>query len=344
MGRWRLRRSTLVAVMASTLAVGTLAACSSGGSSSNSTGSSSKGGVPDLGTINLGLGTSPPDLTANQFYYAVAEGFYKKLGLTVKITPYSDDQTAVRALQAGAADIIWTGAEAAMSAIEAGAQMKVISSTTPVLNFDLVGLKSISSPKELQGHRVGISAPGAVSAITPIIMIKNAGGNPNSVTQIPLGGSGARAAALVAGKIDAAVLNQPYVAQLAKYPNLHVIADAATSVPNYIYAMELASDSLISSRPKAVQAFVTGSLEADAWAIAHPSAAVKVSQSVLPGTPVADLTLAIDQLAASKYWSTTGKVSQFQWSFTVSSLVALKQLPSSIAYSTTVDTQFTNSS
>ncbi|MQA81663.1 MAG: PhnD/SsuA/transferrin family substrate-binding protein [Streptosporangiales bacterium] len=318
---------TLIAALACSLA-----AC--GGSKSDESGSS------DLGTIRLGLGTTPPDLTANQFYYAVKSGFYKKRGLNVDISPFADDQTAVRALQSGEVDVIWTGALAGMSAMQGGAKMKVISATAPVLGFEVVGIQSIKRPKDVEGHKLGISAPGAVSAVTPIIMLQNDGGDPKKVQVLPIGGSGARAAALAAKKIDVAVLNQPYVSQMSKYPFLHVIAKAAEAIPDYIYSFEMTSDEVIKDHPKALKAFVAGSVEADKWAIANPDKAVQMSHQVLPDVPVEDLKLAIDDMAKTSYWSTTGDVSQKQWDFTTKSLLDNKLLPKPIAYSDYVDTQF----
>lgn len=334
-------RSTVIVALTAALAC-SLAAC--GGSTAESGGGGGgggeSGGSSDLGTIRLGVGTTPPDLTANQFYYALKNGFYEKRGLKVDITPLADDQTAVRALQSGDVDVIWTGALAGMSAMQAGADMKVISATTPLLGFQLVGIQSIKRPKDMEGHKLGISAPGAVSAVTPVIMLQNDGGDQDKVQVLPIGGSGARAAALVAKKIDVAVLNQPYVSQLSKYPFLHVIAKAAEAIPDYIYAFEMTSDEMIKDHPEALKAFVEGSVEADKWANANPDKAVDMSHEVLPDAPVKDLKVAIDDMAGSSYWSTTGEVSQEQWDFTAKSLVENKLLPEPVAYSDFVDTQF----
>lgn len=338
----RTRRIRILAAIAAVAC--SVAACGSSSKSSASSSLTGASGSPDLGTITLGLGTSPPDLTANQFYYAVKNGFYKKLGLTVNIKPLANDLTAVQALQAGDVDVVWTGALAGMSAMQAGASIKVISSTTPTLGFDLIGITSIKRPKDMEGHRIGVSSPGAVSAVTPLIMLENDGGDQSKVQVLAIGGSGSRAKALVAGKIDAAVLNQPYVSQLSKYSNLHVIANAATSIPNYIYAFEMASDKTIKNRSAALQAFVKGSVEADNWAIANPDQAVTISHEVLPDVAESDIKLAIDGMSSSSYWSTTGKISQQQWDFTTKSLVDNKLLPRALNYSDYVDTQFTGGS
>jgi NitT/TauT family transport system substrate-binding protein len=330
------RRFGIVAAVAALVCA--VSACSSSGGSDGGGG----GGSSDLGTITLGLGTSPPDLTANQFYYGVKNGFYKKLGLNVVIKPLADDQTAVRALQSGDVDVIWTGALAGMSAMAAGASMKVISATAPKLGFQLVGITSIKRPKDLEGHKLGISAPGAVSAVTPVIMLENDGGDQGKVQVLPIGGSGARAEALVAHKIDAAVLNQPYVSQLSKYSYLHVIAKAADSIPDYIYSFEMSTNKTIKDRADALQAFVKGSVEADKWAVANPDDAVTMSHEVLPDSPAADIKLAITDMAAASYWSSTGEVGQKQWEFTTNSLMDNKLLSKDMSYSDYVDTSFTS--
>jgi ABC-type nitrate/sulfonate/bicarbonate transport system substrate-binding protein len=337
-----MRNRSIGALAVTITLICTLGACAnSNNSDSGAQGSTQSGGSSDLGTIRLGVGTSPPDLTCNQFYYALQNGFFEKRGLKVEIKPLADDQTAVRALQSGDVDVIWTGALAGMSAMQAGADMKVISATTPKLGFQLVGIKDITEPKQIEGHKLGISAPGAVSAVTPIIMLQNDGGNKDKVQVLPIGGSGARAAALVAHKVDVAVLNQPYVSQLAKYPYLHVIAKAGEAIPNYIYAFEMTSDKTIADRPKALKAFVEASIEADKWANENPDKALEASHKVLPDSPVESLKLAINDLSQSSYWSTTGKVGQEQWDFTVNSLVENKLLPAKVDYGKYVDTQFT---
>lgn len=339
------RLGIITAVLALTCTAVAACSSSSGGSGGGGggDGSVSGSGTPDLGTITIGLGTSPPDLTANQFYYAQKNGFYSKLGLKVDIKPLADDQTAVRALQSGDVDVVWTGALAGMTAMEAGASIRAISATAPKLGFELVGNTSIKRPKDIEGKRLGISSPGAVSAVTPIIMIENDGGDPNKVQVLPIGGSGDRAAALVAKKIDAAVLNQPYISQLSKYSFLHVIANAAVQIPDYLYSFELTTQKMISSRSAALQAFVKGSVEADNWAIAHPDQAANISHEVLPDSPMSDIKLAINGLAQEKYWSQDGKITQQVWNFTNTSLVDNKLLPKPLDYSKYVVSTYTGS-
>jgi ABC-type nitrate/sulfonate/bicarbonate transport system substrate-binding protein len=314
----------------------TVVAC--GGSATPSTTSS---GPKDLGTIRLGLGTAPPDLTANQFYYAVNQGFYTKYGLNVVISPLRDDQTAVLALQTGEEDVVWTGIGAALTAIQAGAQMKVISSTAPLLNFQLVGGSNITRPKDLEGKKVGVSTPGAVSALTPLLMIQKDGGDNSKVQVVSIGGSSARFQALVAKKVDAAVLNEPYTTESGQYSYLHVIADAAKVLPDYIYSEELTMTSTLQSKKAALQAFVTGSIEGARWAMANPDQAAAVSHTVLPDVPQAQITLAINKFAQNKYFSRTGEITQNQWDFTNQSLVQDKILNAAQPFNTCVDTSLT---
>jgi ABC-type nitrate/sulfonate/bicarbonate transport system substrate-binding protein len=338
-----MRKRRIGTLTAEAALVCTITACgSSGGTASGSGGGG--GGQGKLGTITVGVGTSPPDITSHQFYYALKNGFYKKRGLTVKIKPLKDDQTAVRALESGNVNVVWTGALAGMTAMEKGASIKAISATTPKLSFQLVGSKSIKQPKGMEGHKVGISEPGAVSAVSTNLMLEKDGGSKSKVQEVSIGGSGARASGLVAKKIDAAVLNQPYVSQMTKHSFLHVIAKAGDVLPKFLYSFELASNKMIKNRPEAVKAFVAGTVEADNWADTHPKKATTISHEVLSNSPKSSIKVAIDSLSGSNYWSKDGKITKQQWNFTANALVNNKLIPKPAGYSKYVATQFTGGS
>lgn len=327
-----LRRHFAYALLAAAM-VATTTAC--GGSDAAEKGSDS------LGTITIGLATSPPDLTSHQFYYAKENGFYEKLGLNVEIKVLPDDQTAIRSLIAGDVDVVWSGAAAGISAMSEGADIKAITSTTPTIGFQLVGSSSIKNPVELEGKRLAVSTPGAVSAVTPLIMIKDDGGDPSKAKVVALGGNGARAAALVAKKVDAAMLNEPFTTQMKQYPYLHVIADGGEGIPNFIYCMETVKSSLIEKRRDAVDAFVKGSLEGTKWANSNPELALKISEKVLPDSKSADLKVAIDAYSAKAFWSASGALTKEQWDFTTKALIDNGLLKKAPAFADSFAAEFT---
>lgn len=294
-----------------------------------------------VGKLVLALGTAPPDLTAHTFYYALENGFYKEEGLDLEIKPLVGDQAAVRAVVAGEADAAWTGFAASLQAIEAGGQLVGISSTSPKLDYLLVAQKEVRNLKELEGKNLGVSTPGAVSHQVPRLMILAAGGDPSKAKVVPIGGSSARVQALIAKKIDAAVLNSSFATRTLKYDYLHVIGDAAKDLPNYVYGWEIASKNVVAQKRPALQAFVTATMRAARWAIENPDKAAAISQKVLADVPKDEIVAGVHQFAKIRYWNADGALPETAWNFTVSELLKGGEIKRQLAYSEHVVTDFT---
>jgi ABC-type nitrate/sulfonate/bicarbonate transport system substrate-binding protein len=303
-------------------------------------GASSRAATP-VGKLVLALGTAPPDLTCHTFYYAVENGFYKEEGLDLEIKPLVGDQAAVRAIVAGEADVAWTGFAAALQAIEAGAQIVGISSTSPQLDYLLVAQKDVRKLSDLEGRSLGVSTPGAVSHQVPRLMMVAAGADPGRMQVVPIGGSAARVQALIAKKIDAAALNSSFAIRTAKVDYLHVIGDAARDLPSYVYAWEIVLRRLLTERRSALQAFVTGTVRGARWAAENPERATAISQRVLPDVPKDEIAAGVAQFAKVRYWNVNGTLPESAWSFTVSELLKGGEIKRSLVYGEHVTTDFT---
>lgn len=293
------------------------------------------------GKVVLALGTVPPDLTAHQFYYALENGFYKDEGIDVQINPVNGDLTAMRALAAGEADVAFTGIAAPLKAVEAGSRIRIISATVPQLDYLLIAQKDIPNVKSLEGRNLGISQPGAVSHQVPKLMIEAAGGDPAKVRFVSVGGSSARILALVAKKIDAAVINTSFAARTAKYDHLHVIGDAGRDLPDFIYALEVVLEKTLQQKRPALQAFVTGTLRGSRWAISNPERAIAISRKILPDVPKEEIVAGIDAFAGKQYWNVDGFLRKEAWEFTIAELVKSGELKRRMNYADVVFTEFT---
>ncbi|HKQ27844.1 MAG TPA: ABC transporter substrate-binding protein, partial [Burkholderiales bacterium] len=107
--------------------------------------------------IVAAIGTAPPDLTLQTYYFAESQGFYKQEGIDVQLTAYNGDATAMRAMTAGEADIAALGLAIPLKAIEQGARVKVVFASAPKMDYLLIAQKGVNSAKELEGKNVGIS-------------------------------------------------------------------------------------------------------------------------------------------------------------------------------------------
>lgn len=294
-----------------------------------------------LGKIVVAIGTSPPDLSLQTYYFAQENGFYKAEGLEVTLIPFNGDATAMRAVIAGEADVAaGVGLAIPLKAIEAGSKLKVFLATSPKMDYLLVSQKSIASPKDLEGKSVGISGPGAVSYQVPLLMVKAAGGDPTKVNFVAVGGSAARTLALIGKKIDGAVLNSSFASRTTKYDYLHVIGDAAHDLPDYIYTVEVATEATIQQKRAALQAFATATLKGARWAMQNPDAAIAISQKILPDVAKDEIAAGLKHFAEIGYYNANGLLRNEAWDFTVADLVKSGELKQKMNYSDYVLTDF----
>ena len=290
--------------------------------------------------IVAAIGTAPPDLTLQTYWFAEAQGFYKQEGIDVQLTAYNGDATAMRALTAGEADIAALGLAIPLKAIEQGARVKVVFASAPKMDYLLIAQKGINSAKDLEGKNVGISGPGAVSYQVPLLMVKAAGGDPAKVNFVAVGGSAARTLALIGKKIDGAVLNTSFAHRTFKYDFLHSIGDAAKDLPNFIYVVEIAPERVIQQKRAALQAFVNGTLRGARWAMEHPDEAIKISQKLLPDVPHDEIAAGLHAFAKSGYYNADGLLRKEAWDFTVDELVKGGEVKQRLNYSDYVMPEF----
>jgi ABC-type nitrate/sulfonate/bicarbonate transport system substrate-binding protein len=296
--------------------------------------------VAQANRIVAAIGTAPPDLTLQTYWFAEAQGFYKQEGIDVQLTAYNGDATAMRALTAGEADIAALGLAIPLKAIEQGARVKVVFASAPKMDYLLIAQKGINSAKDLQGKNVGISGPGAVSYQVPLLMVKAAGGDPAKVNFVAVGGSAARTLALIGKKIDGAVLNTSFAHRTFKYDFLHSIGDAAKDLPNFIYVVEIAPERVIQQKRAALQAFVNGTLRGARWAMEHPDEAIKISQKLLPDVPHDEIAAGLHAFAKSGYYNADGLLRKEAWDFTVDELVKGGEVKQRLNYSDYVMPEF----
>jgi NitT/TauT family transport system substrate-binding protein len=291
--------------------------------------------------ISVAIGTSPPDLTLQTYFFAQENGFYKAEGIDVQLAPYNGDATAMRALAAGEADVAaGVGLGIPLKAIEAGSKLKVILSAAPKMDYLLVAQKSIANAKALEGHSVGISGPGAVSYQVPLLMIKAAGGDPAKVQFVAVGGSAARTLALVGRKIDGGVLNTSFASRTAKYDYLHAIGDAARDLPDFIYTVEVATERTIQQKRAALQAFATGTLRGARWAMQNPEKAIAISQKLLPDVAKDEIVAGLTHFSKTEYYNVDGVLRKQAWDFTLDELVKGGEIKQRLNYSDYVMPEF----
>jgi NitT/TauT family transport system substrate-binding protein len=162
-------------------------------------------------------------------YVAQELGLFKKHGLDVEIVNANDLSAARDLVVSGQADVFWACPTVAIAAVGNGAPIKVISQVkTPCTSVLVVRKDSpIKSYKDLKGKHIAGISPTCEAVIAYTKKAREAGGE--FILEKLAGGPAI--AALEAGKVDAAILEEPHVsiAELKGYKV--ILRDAASSIP-----------------------------------------------------------------------------------------------------------------
>ncbi len=177
-------------------------------------------------------------------------------GYKIETTFFAQPELAIEAISRGAADIGNGSARTYLRAIQKGAPIRVIGEQAGN-SWSVLAVRSIRACADLDGKRLAIHSEGAVSTamLRAYLQKQCPQARPNLVI-IP--GSENRAAALLAGQIDATPAELADVVQvLAKRPSdFHVMANFARDVPELKATLFYASTRMIAEAVDAVQDYV----------------------------------------------------------------------------------------
>ena len=220
-------------------------------------------------TIKYGAPTSTPDITTVGVYFALENGYFKRDGLDVQVTRYAGSTTAVRALLSGDADVVETGGDTALLAMESGASIDILMSPVARSTDMVVAKKPISSLADLKGKSFAVSAPGSPGDVLGRLLLQKNGVDPGQVQFVALGSPADRIRALLGGKVDSTsgtiLVIEPVLEAIAK-GDVKVLASLGEQFPAIPLSYIVAQESVIKSRRDAMVRFVRGYVEGLRWA------------------------------------------------------------------------------
>lgn len=195
-----------------------------------------------VGIVGTGIATANKDVAPAKIVVADAKtthhlnlyvaqelGLFKKHNLDVSIVDAKELAAARDAVVSGRADVFWSCPTVAIAAVANGAPIKVISQVkTPCTSVLVVRKDSpIKTWKDLKGKHIAGISPTCEAVIA---YEKKARENGGEYILEKLAG-GPAIAALEAGKVDGAILEEPHVS-IAELKGFKVVLrDAASQVP-----------------------------------------------------------------------------------------------------------------
>ena len=265
------------------------------------------------------------------FAAAVAEGFYKEVGLDVKLVEGNGSGNTAQLAANGRADLAYADAVAVSQLISKGAPLKVVSTVYQSNPNAVLALKkmNIRSPKDLVGKKVGVPAGSSQTTMLPLFLRAN-GLKESEISLINMPPT-AMVPSLLQGQVDAILGSiDAYQIQLeAQGAAVDVYRFADYGVPTVSTSI-FATNAYLASSPDVVRRFVAASLKGWNFAIDNPDRAVRALKTVFPNVNdklAAQELAAIRPLFCSGGARYIGKAEDALWAKSQELLSEVKLLP-----------------
>jgi len=211
--------------------------------------------------------------------YAVAmeKGFFKETGAPVTgAVGAGGGGSVVRSLLANELPYGEIGSSAAMDAQHAGLPLIVIAGTAR--SFDNVWVtqptSSLKTIKDLVGKRVSFTSPQSITEAFILMMLKQNGIDPASVTRIAAGGYAQGLTLLDSGGVDAAPVAEPLkTSKKGKYRELFSAEDM---LPPILSVVAATTRDYAKAHPEIIRAILSGRRKGVQYIYAHPTEAGQI--------------------------------------------------------------------
>ncbi len=234
-------------------------------------------------------------------YVAFEGGLFAKNGLDVDLQLISSSTAAVAALVSGKADFSQAGGSEAISANVGGADLVVVTITSPTYSYLLMAAPEIKAAGDLKGKKIGISTAGSSSDVAVRVSLRKIGIDPDKeVSIVPIGGIPERTAALKGGSVQATVANPPETTALEQ-AGFHSVLDlAGLKLPASLQTTIVRRDT-VKAKPELVQKYVDSLVSSIAYIKKNKAVVVGVLKKYFKSADDAAMSAAYDFYTSEVY-------------------------------------------
>jgi ABC-type nitrate/sulfonate/bicarbonate transport system substrate-binding protein len=282
------------------------------------------------------------NLSFQPVYFAYTSGLFEFHGLSVERIDFVDDATAFRAFLDGSCEFVFSSAEIGIIAIAGGEEVRAVTSTTPWLDFEIVAGPQVAKLADLVGRTVAVSGLGELDHRSILHALETEGVDPSLVAfDASHKGATARARAVAAGQVDAAVSTSIAAARVMQgAPDLRIIYNAGAAFADRFLATALfVRTELLETQAGMVQAAVTSVIEANRSLMERDTAiesATATGHDAAVATAVYDALLSVDP----PIFGVNGGIEPGVVAATVSLLAEMGKIDRSVPVERVVDMRF----
>ncbi|XGV99529.1 MAG: ABC transporter substrate-binding protein [Leptolyngbya sp. BL-A-14] len=249
------------------------AATPSAGSSSSAAGSAM--------SINLGIA---PWIGFTPLHIAIEKGFYKALGLDLKVKVFDTNAQTFPAFTAGQVDGFAPVTSEAITLAAKGVDLKIVMVEDNSLGADVVMARnSIKSIKDFKGKRIAVEI-GGIGHFFVLQILAEAGLTGQDVTLVNTPPDAA-AIGYQTGKIDIAYSYSPFSEKAIAAQTDGRVIYSSKQMPTAIVDVYLFSTKFVQSNPKAIAAFVEGTFKGAEFLKTNRQEGVAIGAKQLKVTP-----------------------------------------------------------
>jgi ABC-type nitrate/sulfonate/bicarbonate transport system substrate-binding protein len=219
---------------------------------------------PSFAQTSLYIGTILRGTLGWPILVAMENSLFSQEGLATEVLELRRTSLVAQTLIAGSTPVAILGPDAAMMAIEKGANLSIVSTVLRTSTSVLVAQPRYRSVKELKKVKIGTGGPGGSTTQLEMILRQEGLRANEDYSLITLGSTRERFLALRAGGVDAALLS-PTASFEAKESGLTLLAFVADYVKDYVQLASVVNNRTAADNPIVIRRYLKAMIKASRW-------------------------------------------------------------------------------
>ena len=269
------------------------------------------GGAQALDVVKRSNGSGAPTTFGAPWYVADALGFFEKEGVKFEEVYVKGDANAIRALISKEVLVGGGGPTTVFAALVEGAKIKAIVASQPVVDYNIVAKKGLAKTlADLKTASFAAAGPKDITTEIPKMVFRKHGVDPSGIQFIQIGSHAARLQAIIAGRVQASMVNTLTATQGKLAGEVDIIATVAKDFPGLGYTYVAARDEDLADPKvrKNLKSFVKGSILGARFIQDNPDKAAEIMAKLLKDVDVKLIETVFRQLNEDGVWGLDGGI------------------------------------